>query len=162
MRVRPFVSLAAALVLGAAAAGLVACGDRSNLIPSDDASRLEERISAVRSALQAGDCRRAIADAGALQAAARLLPDDVDARLRRRVRRGAEALANEVPEDCVARTETVETTTVTTPATQTTETVAPPPTETVAPPTVTETTPTTTPPETVPGETGGQSPEEEP
>ncbi len=161
MRVRPFVSLAAALVLGAVAAGLVACGDRSNLIPSDDASRLEERISAVKSALAAGDCQRAIADAGALQAAARLLPEDVDPRLRRRVRRGTEALASEVPEDCVARTETVETTTVPT-QTETTETVEPPPTVTVPPPTVTETTPTTTPPETVPGgETGGQSPEEE-
>jgi hypothetical protein len=159
MRVRRFVSFAAALLLGAAAAGLVACGDRSDLIPSDDASRLKERIAAVRAAMEAGDCQRAIAEAGAVQAQARLLPDDVDPRLRRRVRSGANALATEVPEDCQARTETVETTPETA-TTETTETVPPTVTETVPAPTVTETTPTTT-QETVPPETGGATPEEE-
>jgi hypothetical protein len=149
--VRRLVPFAVALVLGAAAAGLVACGDRSDLIPSDDASRLQDRIAAVRAALDDGDCQRAIAEAGALEAQARLLSDSVDPRLRRRVRSGAKALATEVPEDCVARTETVETTTT---ETETTEA------ETVPTTTTPETVPTTTTPETVPTTTQETTPDE--
>jgi hypothetical protein len=98
MRMRLLPQLAA-LLLGAATAFLVACGD-DNLIPASDASRVQNALNEVEADYRAGNCQ------GAEQAVARArgallnLPDSVDSRLRDRLRSGVAKLAEEVPATC--------------------------------------------------------------
>jgi hypothetical protein len=98
MRMRLLPQLAA-LLLGAATAFLVACGD-DNLIPASDASRVQNALNEVEADFRAGNCQ------GAEQAVARArgallnLPDSVDSRLRDRLRSGVAKLAEEVPATC--------------------------------------------------------------
>jgi hypothetical protein len=108
MRMRLLPQLAA-LLLGAATAFLVACGD-DNLIPASDASRVQNALDEVQADFRAGNCQ------GAEQAVARAkgallnLPDSVDSRLRDRLRSGVAKLAEEVPATCgQAQTQTQET-----------------------------------------------------
>jgi hypothetical protein len=103
----------AALLLGAATAFLVACGD-DNLIPASDASRVQNALDEVQADFRAGNCQ------GAEQAVARAkgallnLPDSVDSRLRDRLRSGVAKLAEEVPATCgQSQTQTQETQTQT-------------------------------------------------
>jgi hypothetical protein len=103
----------AALLLGAATAFLVACGD-DNLIPASDASRVQNALNEVEADFRAGNCE------GAEQAVARArgallhLPDSVDSRLRDRLRSGVAKLAEEVPATCgQSQTQTQETQTQT-------------------------------------------------
>jgi hypothetical protein len=103
----------AALLLGAATAFLVACGD-DNLIPASDASRVQNALDQVEADFRAGNCQ------GAEQAVARArgallnLPDSVDSRLRDRLRSGVAKLAEEVPATCgQSQTQTQETQTQT-------------------------------------------------
>jgi hypothetical protein len=103
----------AALLLGAATAFLVACGD-DNLIPASDASRVQNALDDVEADFRAGNCQ------GAEQAVARArgallnLPDSVDSRLRDRLRSGVAKLAEEVPATCgQSQTQTQETQTQT-------------------------------------------------
>jgi hypothetical protein len=112
MRMRLLPQLAA-LLLGAATAFLVACGD-DNLIPASDASRVQNALNEVQADFRAGNCQ------GAEQAVARArgallnLPDSVDSRLRDRLRSGVAKLAEEVPATCgQSQTQTQETQTQT-------------------------------------------------
>jgi hypothetical protein len=112
MRMRLLPQLAA-LLLGAATAFLVACGD-DNLIPPSDASRVQNALNEVEADFRAGNCQ------GAEQAVARArgallnLPDSVDSRLRDRLRSGVAKLAEEVPATCgQSQTQTQETQTQT-------------------------------------------------
>jgi hypothetical protein len=112
MRMRLLPQLAA-LLLGAATAFLVACGD-DNLIPASDASRVQNALDEVEADFRAGNCQ------GAEQAVARArgallnLPDSVDSRLRDRLRSGVAKLAEEVPATCgQSQTQTQETQTQT-------------------------------------------------
>lgn len=151
MRVRrQLVPSLLALVLGAACAGLVACGDDSKKIPGARADALLTRLEQVRSSMESGSCAQAAEQADRLLDEARELPGTIDRKLRQRIGDGAEKLVEEVPEDCEAP-QTTETTDTTTLPETTTETT----------PTVTETAPTTPtgptgPTETVPQETTPQ------
>jgi hypothetical protein len=163
-----------ALLAGAAAALAIGCGDRSDLIPVNDASSLKAQLAAVQQAVDTGDCTAAEDALNRASATAQDLPATVDRRLRRRILEGIRQLRQTVPTDCrQASTTTVETNTTTvptTPATTETTTTETTPTETTTttvPTTPTTTTPTTatpttptTPPETTPTtppETGGTS-----
>jgi hypothetical protein len=160
------VTLLLALALGAASAGLVACGAKTNphLLSGGRADRITRALDEVQAAVAEHNCQ------GATQAVARLddqlsnLPADTDPRLRTKLQEGATALATEADKEC-AQTTTTPTTTTTVPTTTTetttTETV---PTTTTTTPTTTTTTPTTpttttptTPTTTTPGN-GGATP----
>jgi hypothetical protein len=149
-----FRTLIAAAVLGFACAALVACGDRSKLIPSGDAGRLLGDLDNVQNVVSSGDCERVNRALQQLQNDLVQLPSTVDVRLRNRLSEGVAALVRQAPEACEqAQTDTTTTDTTTTETTDTeteTETTDTTPTET----TPTETTPTeTTPTETTPTET---------
>jgi hypothetical protein len=145
--------LLAAAVLGVCSSLLVACGDRSHLIPSGDANELDSALDQVAAATSAGDC------AAAHQALTRAsdvlakLPDSVDERLRARLRSGVANLRARVPGQCAeagraTTTETTQTQTTTTTPTQTTPTQTTPTTPTQTTPTqTTPTTPTQTTPQ---------------
>lgn len=165
MRMRALTFLAAA-VLGGCAALLVGCGDRSHLIPSGDASRLDSALDQVAAATSAGDCataRQAVSRASDVLAG---LPDSVDSRLRARLRAGIANLNQSVPVQCAeggsdTTTETTPTQTQTTPAqttpTQTTPTQTTPTTPTQTTPTTTTPTTPSTPSTTTPQGDQGQS-----
>jgi hypothetical protein len=150
-----------ALALGVAAAVAVGCGGSdANLIPSDDASRLKDRIAEVRDAIEAGDCARAEAAVERAIGSARLVDPDVDRRLRMRINQGLRALRDRVPTACrETQTETVTVPTTTEPTTTETTPTTTPTTTTppeTTPTTTTPTTPTeTTPPATTPSDSGG-------
>jgi hypothetical protein len=159
--VRRLLPYLLALVLGIAAAVAVGCGGgNDHLIPTDDASRLKDRIAAVQDAIDAGDCARAEAAVNQAVVTARLLPPAVDRRLRARINQGMRALRDRVPTACrAAQTETVTVPTVTetTPTTTATTPTTTTPT-TTTPTTTTPTTPTTTTPSdtvTTPSDSGG-------
>jgi hypothetical protein len=167
MRVLPFVLAA---LLGAAAAGLVACGssgdDRRELIPERSADRLKSALSDVRSAVAAGNCeqaRRAVIRARGVLVN---LPSAVSDELVARLREGLDNLDEVAPRQCeqqATQTETQETTTTTAPEETTPEETAT--TETTPDTTTTETTPdttTTAPPETTTTEPPVPDPETTP
>jgi cell division septation protein DedD len=144
--------LAVAAVLGVLAALLVACGDRSRLIPSGDAGRLQGDLDNLQNVVSSGDCERIRATLQRLQDDLVQLPSTVDIRLRNRIQEGVAALVNQAPEACAqAQADTTTTDTTTTETTETTETTD---TSTETTDTSTETTPTeTTPTDTTPTET---------
>jgi hypothetical protein len=132
-------------VLGFAAAFLVACGNRSGLIPGDEASSLQSALAGVASA-----CDNASPDAARAAAATfqrrvdALSTQSVDPQLLDNLKQGAQTLEQLAGRTC---TET---------AIPTTTTAKPPPatTETAPAPTQTQTTTTpTTPPQTTTGAT---------
>jgi hypothetical protein len=88
-----------ALLLGAAAAYLVACGD-DNLIPASDASRVQNALDEVEADYRAGKCQAAEAAVAKAKGALLNLPDSVDARLRERLRSGVAKLGERVPATC--------------------------------------------------------------
>jgi hypothetical protein len=146
-----------ALLLGVAAALVVGCGDRSNLIPCDAANDIKDQLATVQQAVDSGDCAAALAAIDRASARYQELPSSVDERLKKRIGDGIRALRRTAPTDCQnAKTQTETTQTETTPTvTETVPTVTETtPTETVPPATTpTETTPT----ETVPSETTPQT-----
>lgn len=138
-----------AVLLGIAAALLVACGDSNGLIPGDEASRLRDALAGVESACANGQLARAQASARRFeQRVAQLRAAGVDRRLVANLRDGAQRLREVVDDQCDTVTETVPTTT---------ETVPPPvdttPQEPVAPDTT-----TAPPPTTAPDQGGGTPP----
>ena len=144
MRMRVLTFLAAA-ILGASASLLVACGDRSDLIPSSDASELRSALDQVAAATSAGDCstaQRAVTRASSVLAG---LPDGVDARLRARLRTGIANLRARVPVQCIEQTDTTPAETQSTPAATTPTQTQTTPTETTTTPTQTQTQTQTTP-----------------
>lgn len=110
MRMRLLPQLAA-LLLGAATAFLVACGD-DNLIPPSDASRVQNALNEVKADYRAGRCQAAEAAVAKARGALLNLPDSVDSRLRDRLRSGVAKLGEEVPATC-GQTQTQETQTQT-------------------------------------------------
>jgi len=104
----------AALLLGAAAAYLVACGGNDNLIPASDASRVENALNEVQSDFRAGRCQDAEAAVAKAKGALLNLPDSVDSRLRDRLEAGVDKLSEQIPVTCgQAQTQTQETQTQT-------------------------------------------------
>ena len=132
---RALAILLAAGSLGLGAAFLAACGERSDLISSRDASGLNGALDAVDGAVGAGDCRAASRASSQLRDQVASLPLTVNARLRRNLSEGASTVSELAAQDCQA------TTTTTTAPPTTTETT---PTTTETTPTTTQTTPTTT------------------
>jgi hypothetical protein len=110
MRMRLLPPLAA-LLLGAATAFLVACGDDGRIPPSD-ASRVENALNEVETDFRAGKCEAAEAAVVKARGALLNLPDSVDSRLRARLRSGVTKLAEQVPATC-GQTQTQETQTQT-------------------------------------------------
>jgi hypothetical protein len=98
MRMRLLPQLAA-LLLGAATAFLVACGD-DNLIPASDASRVQNALNEVEADYRAGKCEAAEQAVVKARGALLNLPDSVDSRLRDRLRSGIAKLSEQVPATC--------------------------------------------------------------
>jgi hypothetical protein len=158
------VTLLLALVLGAASAGLVACGGKDNphLLSSGRADRIDRALDELQQAVDDHNCQ------GAAKAVSRLdqrlsdLPADTDPRLKAKLQEGATALAGQAEKECTATettpttTETVPTTTTETATTKTTPPTTTTPTTTTTTPTTTTTIPTT-PTTTTPGN-GGATP----
>jgi hypothetical protein len=158
-------TLLVAVVLGFACAAVVACGgDRSGLLPSSNAERLQADLDNLENVVQSGSCDQVSTALQRLQDDLVQVPSTVDVELRNRIQEGVATLLRQAPEECQARaaddeptdttTETTDTetqTTTTETETTTTETDTTP-TDT----TTTETTPTdTTPTETTPPPTEG-------
>jgi hypothetical protein len=111
----------AALLLGAATAFLVACGN-DNLIPASDASRVQNALNEVEADYRAGKCQAAEQAVARAKGALLNLPDSVDSRLRDRLSSGVAKLGEEVPATCGgSQTQTQQTDTGTT-GTDTTKT----------------------------------------
>jgi hypothetical protein len=110
MRMRLLPPLAA-LLLGAATAFLVACGDDGRIPPSD-ASRVENALNEVETDFRAGRCQAAEAAVVKARGALLNMPDSVDSGLRARLRSGVAKLAEQVPATC-GQTQTQETQTQT-------------------------------------------------
>jgi hypothetical protein len=91
--------LLAALLLGAATAFLVACGDDGR-IPSSDAASLETALDQVATDFDAGKCEAAQQAITKLNGALVNLPDSVDSRLRSRLRSGVANLDDRVQATC--------------------------------------------------------------
>jgi hypothetical protein len=177
--VRALPLLVAAL-LGVGAAFLVACGERNGLIPASDAARITSDLSAVSSAVAAGNCDAAGVAATRVRGDILKLPGTVDPKLVNRLNDGAGALSARAPVQCTqaqtqptaptgttatTQTDTTTTDTTTTDTTTTdttpTDTTTTDTTTTGTAPTDTTTTPTTptTPTGTTQGGgTGGASP----
>jgi hypothetical protein len=161
--VRALPLLVAAL-LGVGAAFLVACGDRNGLIPAGDAARIKSDLSAVSSAVDAGNCDAAGVAATRVRGDILRLPGTVDQKLVNRLNDGAGALSARAPVQCAqAQTQTqapTATTDTTTTDTTTTDTTPTDTTTTDTTPTdTTTTTTTTTPTGTTQGNaTGGATP----
>jgi hypothetical protein len=148
MRMRRALPFLLALVLGVAAAALVACGSSSSsrrqLIPDRSAQRMSDALDDVRNAVDDGDCEKAAVALARARGVLVNLPSAVSDRLVTRLRQGFDNLNDIVPRECAknqTQTETQTTTETTTPETTTTATT---PTDTT--PTNTTTTPTDTTP----------------
>jgi hypothetical protein len=149
-----------AVVLGAGAAGLTACGDTKGLIASNDSSSLQQQLDDVSSAVSDSNCKKAATAVVRFQRKVQGLPSSVDPRLKQRLTEGGQRLATQAAKDCKQTTETVPTETQTTPTVTTppvtTPTVTTPTTTTPTTTTPTTTTPTTTTPTTpTPPDNGG-------
>jgi hypothetical protein len=168
--------LLAALLLGAGAALLVACGGSGTErgIPSAAAQQMDADLETVGRETAAGDCEAAEQALTRVRGDIVELPSSVDDRLVERLTRGADNLAVRVPAECEqnARDETQtqttppETTPTDTTPTDTTPTDTTPTDTTPTDTTPTDTTPTdTTPTDTTPTDTtpdsgsGGASPD---
>jgi TolA-binding protein len=162
-----------ALLLGAGAALLAACGETTRGgIPAADASGLKRQLENVRERVADGRCEELSGQLREVNTRIDELPRSVDARLVRALRNGADRLQRRAVEDCNANS--VPTPTQTAPAVTETappETTTAPPETTTAPPETTTTPPETTtappppatvepvpPPEPPPASPGGGTP----
>jgi hypothetical protein len=118
MRMHP-LALLTALALGAATAFLVACGSSDNLIPSNNASSIENALSQVSSDFQAGRCQAAEQAVSKLNGELVNLPDSVDPRLRSRLKSGVSNLDARVRATCTETQQQQQTQTQTQQQTQT-------------------------------------------
>ena len=150
MSMRRALPFLLALVLGVAAAALVACGSsgssRRQFIPDRSAQRMSDALDDVRSAVDGGDCTKAERALARARGVLVNLPSSVSDRLVARLRQGLDNLQQIAPDECKKnQTQTQTTTKTTTPATTTTTTTTTTtPTATSTTPTSTTTTPTTT------------------
>ena len=150
---RSVALLATAMVLGLASASLVACGDRSSLIPKDDASAMISDLDQAAADVAAEECRAAQSDVLRARARAARLPLEVDAELRSNLEEGLDHMLGRVVTECGKQRTTPTTTqaTQTTPTQETTTQTVPTATEAPSP------TPTPTQPSS-PGGSGGTPP----
>ena len=163
-----------ALLLGAGAALLAACGETTRGgIPAADASGLKRQLDTVRERVADGRCEELSGQLREVNTRIDELPRSVDARLVRALRNGADRLQRRAVEDCNANNVPTETQTAP-PATETapTETETAPPETTTTPPETATTPPETTttpppatvepvpPPEPPPASPGGGTPPE--
>jgi hypothetical protein len=159
---RRIAILLVAAVLGAGSAVFAAgCGDRSKLIPSDAASRLNSDLDEVASGIADRNCASAAQAVQQAEDTATSLPSAVDPGLRRRLLEGLQNLASRAQVECRKTTteETTSTEPTTTDTTSTQSTTTTPTTTTTTTPTTTTTTvPTTTTPTTTSGPSGGVGP----
>jgi hypothetical protein len=116
MRMRVLPSLVA-LLLGAATALLIACGNDGR-IPASDASRVDNALDEVAADFRAGNCQAAEQAVARARGALLNLPGSVDSRLRARLRSGVDQLSVRVPATC-GQTQTQPTDTTQTDTTQT-------------------------------------------
>jgi hypothetical protein len=153
MRMRRALPFLLALVLGVAAAVLVACGSsgssRRQFIPDRSAQRMSDALDDVRSAVDDGDCTKAEQALARARGVLVNLPSAVSDRLVARLRQGFDNLEGVAPRECArnrAQSQTQTTTETTTPEATTTTTTATTPTTTTTttPTTTTSTTPTST------------------
>ncbi len=98
--------LLAAFVLGAGSAFLVACGGNDHLIPSSNASSIENALSQVSSDFDSGRCNAAQDAVTKLHSALVNLPNSVDPKLRSRLREGVDNLDTRVRQTCTSQTQT--------------------------------------------------------
>jgi len=148
--------------LGVAALLVAACGSGNGLLTGDQASTLQNQLSKVSSALNAGHCsgvRQATQD---LVSEVASLPASVNGNLRQALDQEASQVSTLSVQQCHPASTPKPSTTPTTPTTPTTTTTTPttPTTTTTTPttpttPTTTSTTPATTP--TTTGTNGGSS-----
>jgi hypothetical protein len=147
---------------------VLGCGQRSALIPKQDATQVLAQLDAIQQLMDSGQCEglaQAITNA---QSTVSAFPESVDAELVARIQQGLSNLTTQAPRDCKEgiKTTTTDTTTTATTTTSTTDTsttptetsTTPPPTTTTTPPpepTPTPTTPTPTPTTPEPPGTGG-------
>jgi hypothetical protein len=161
VRARPARALpyVLAFVLGLGAAGLAACGGRTNpaMIPAANADQLNGDLDDVAAALDSHDCTQSGRAVAQVRSDLLELPSGTSRRLLARLQEGVAKLSEQSAKECQAKTTSTATTqTATTVATTTVPT-------TTAPVTVpTTTTPTTTTPTTTqttattpPDDTGG-------
>jgi hypothetical protein len=138
--------LLAALLLGAGASVLAACGagPRSG-IPASNAGALTQDLDAVAQAVADGRCQTAEAALTRVRGEILNLPPSTSARLTARLRQGADNLDQRIPVDCAKnQTTTTDTTTTQAPTTDTTPTQTTPTQTTTTQTTTTDTTPTQT------------------
>jgi hypothetical protein len=133
-------------VLGAVAATVIAgCGSDEGTIPPDNATAMLNRLEAVQSNVDAGDCVNAQAQADEFKSDVNLLPAEVDDEVKKGLQQSADQLENLASSQCEpdsgatgasGPTETTdsETSTPTATATTTTETTTEPPPEEPAEP----------------------------
>jgi hypothetical protein len=150
MRMRAALPFLLALLLGVAAAAVVACGSsgssRRQFIPDRSAQRMSSALDDVRSAVDGGDCTKAEQALARARGVLVNLPSSVSTRLVARLQQGLDNLQAVAPRECArnkTQTETTTTTQTTTPETTATETT-PTTTTSTTPTTTTSTTPTTT------------------
>ena len=165
VRVRPSQALPylLAFVLGLGAAGLAACGAKTNpaMIPAASAEALKEDLDAVLVAIEDEDCDAAEDAIAQVETDLLELPSGTSDRLEKRLRDALGRLKEQSAEECEKEATTATTpptvTTTTVPTITTTEPVPTTPPTTPPPTTPPPTTPPpTTPAETVPTEdTGG-------
>jgi hypothetical protein len=153
--VRRVLPYAIALILGAAAAVGVGCGDRSKLVPPSQASNLKAQLAQIKSDVDAGRCTGLADKLRRLHSDAASLGPPVDHALRSRINDGVRALEQTAPGDCASaaaatQTDTTPTETVPTDTTPTetvptdttpTDTTTVPPATTTEPTVPTDTTP---------------------
>jgi hypothetical protein len=131
---RSVVLFLLAAALGGASAFVVACGDRSDLIPRGEAAAIESDLDEASALYDREECRLSQAAVRRARSRADELPPEVDADLRAALSDNLDHALDRVVAECGRRRRTQ--TTATTPTT-----VAP---TTATQPTTTETQPTTT------------------
>jgi hypothetical protein len=162
MSLHRVLPLLAALLLGAGASVLAACGEGpSSGIPATNADALNRDLDAVQQAVADGRCERAQAALTRVRGQILNLPSSTSDRLVARLQQGADNLEQRIPSDCEATATTTQTdttptqtTTTDTTPTQTTPTQTTTTDTTPTQTTTTDTTPTQTTP-TTPTTTGG-------
>lgn len=135
---RRVVAVLIAAALGSSSAFLVACGDRSELIPPGDARAMKSDLDRASSLHAQEECRAAQAAVGAASARAEALPPAVDADLRSRLEENLDAVLERIRTRCGRTTETQPTQPTEPPETQPTEPPETEPTEPPEPPTTTQ------------------------
>jgi hypothetical protein len=151
---RRVIPILLAAALGLCSSLLVACGDRSRLIPASNADRLNSDLDAVSSAYGDGRCGHAFTAVLRAQRDTQSLPPEVDSALRARLTQGLDNLAT-VVRSCRQTKTTTTTSSSTTPTTTTTTSTPTTPTTTTTTTTSSSSAAPTSTQKTTPSPSGG-------